>query len=213
MTALFWELDTEGNPHDAQLWMLKSSRDGWAHMTFDWGNDAGFVTDESDELTVIKVGPHFGELDTHAGKLRQLKWPRGVTRQAHRVAFGDKSELHRRTEVSRLSADEIKSFPAEPCETFSVDEVRAMAPFCGVYFAYNDDGACHYVGESRNVASRVSKCRGEIGDRRIGVIKCEPHERKRIEAFYVAMLDPPGNAISTHRMLLSESRDKLEASR
>ena len=88
-----------------------------------------------------------------------------------------------------------------------------MDPFCGVYFSYNEDGSCHYVGESKNVTQRVTKSRDEIGGRRIGLVKCEPQDRKRIEAFYVAMLNPPGNAISTHRMLWEgQTTEGMEAS-
>jgi hypothetical protein len=205
MTSLFWAIDTEACPTDAQLYLLKSDGDGWAHMTFDWGHNYELLPeDENVEAEFVKIKLKSIELGTHEGKLRKLKWPKGIVRQAYRTAFGDKSSTQRSKDVSRLSADELKDFPAEPSRTFSVDEIRAMPTFCGVYFAYNHDGSCHYVGESKTVPTRVSKGRAEIGDRRIGVIRCAPHERRRIEAFFVAVLDPPGNAISTHRMLAGE---------
>lgn len=102
----------------------------------------------------------------------------------------------------------VAEFPEEPVKTFSVAEVRDMSPFCGVYFAYNSDGSCHYIGESTDVTSRVVGSRQEIGERRIGFIKCEPHERKRIEAYFVALFDPPGNACSTHRMRAADKRSR-----
>lgn len=198
MSSLYWELDTEANPLDAQLYLLKTDDDGWSHMTFDWGARSPQVG----ELSAAA-----GELDTHAGKLRNLKWPRGIVRQAYRVAFAE--DKRRSANAMKLSSDELEDFPAEPSETFSVVEVRAMEPFCGVYFAYNADGSCHYVGESENVPCRVTKSRTEISERRIGIIKCAPHERKLIEAFFVAVLDPPGNAISTHRMKSKKEKAAL----
>ena len=196
MADLYWALDDEGDPVDAKLCILKT-KNGWSHATFDW-NREDFGERQGGEKPFIKFTPTAGRIDHHDGRLKKLKWPRGIVRWAYRVAFGDDRSDKRK--VSRMSADEIRDFPAEPSDTFSVVEIRAMPSFCGVYFAYNDDGSCHYVGESKDVTSRVSGSRDEIGCRRIGVIECEPHERKRIEAYFVAMLNPRGNAISTHRM-------------
>lgn len=118
--------------------------------------------------------------------------------------------------VARLPGGELSAvvveFPEEPVKTFSVAEVRGMSPFCGVYFAYNSDGSCHYIGESKDVTSRVAGSRQEIGERRIGFVKCEPHERKRIEAYFVALFDPPGNACSTHRMKAAAARSRANNS-
>lgn len=102
-----------------------------------------------------------------------------------------------------MTAAQISEMPAEPVDAYAVNEIRSMPKFCGVYFAFNEDGSCHYVGESENVPDRVRSGREEIGTRKIGFVRCEPHERKRIEAYFVAMLNPPGNGISTHRMLQS----------
>lgn len=74
-----------------------------------------------------------------------------------------------------------------------------MPSFSGVYLAYGDDGVCHYVGESRDVTGRVGESRPEIAGRRLAVIPCAPSERKRIECYYIGLLDPPGNSQSTRR--------------
>jgi len=209
MAELYLMLDGEADPSDAKLHVLKT-KNGWAHATFDWRQE-DFGERLDGKRPFIKFTPSAGVLGRCEGLLKKLKWPRGIVRWAHRVAIGDDHSDKRI--VPRMSADEINDFPSEPSDTFSVAEIRAMAPFCGVYFAYNDDGSCHYVGESKDVTSRISGSRDEIGSRRIGVIKCEPHERKRIEAYFVAMLDPPGNAISTHRMKSSsedQSPDSLD---
>lgn len=196
MTNLFWQLDSEADPLDAKLFLLKPSS-GWSHATFDW--EEGDRTDyEGDDCHYMRIKIGSGRLDSNEGTLKRIKWPHNIVRLAYRAAFGRcASEKHC---TSKMTADEISSLPAEPTETYTVDDVRSMDSFCGVYFAFNEDGSCHYVGESSDVTKRVTKSRSEIGNRRIGIIKCEPHERRRIEAYFVAMLDPPGNAISTHRM-------------
>jgi hypothetical protein len=196
MTSLFWQLDSEANPMDAKLYLLKS-RAGWSHATFDWeeGDRTDYQGDHGDYMK-IKMGS--GRLESNEGILKRIKWPHNIVRLAYRSAFGRCDSEKPCT--TKMTADEISSMPAEPTETYTVDDVRSMDSFCGVYFAFNEDGSCHYVGESSDVTKRVTKSRTEIGTRRIGIIKCDPHERRRIEAYFVAMLDPPGNAISTHRM-------------
>lgn len=210
MADLFWKLDEEADPQGATPYLLRRDKDGEAHATFDWDSD-DILERKSGEEKFIKLGPETGRLDTCSGRLKKLKWPRGIVRTAYRAAFGQQRG-DRKESLRTISSDELKDFPAEPSETFSVEDVRAMSPFCGVYFAYNADGSCHYIGESKNVPSRVSGSREEIDDRRIGVVKCEPHERKRIEAYFVAMLDPPGNAISTHRVRAADQRARANSS-
>jgi hypothetical protein len=196
MTNLFWQIDAEANPLDASLYILKPSG-GWSHGTFDWAyDDRADCEDDGVGFMSIKRGS--GRLGAIEGRLKKLKWPHNIVRLAHRSAFGRSPP--EKPSIGTMTAEEIRSMPAEPTETHTVDEIRGMEPFCGVYFAFDEDGSCHYVGESTNVTKRVTKSRREIGERRIGVVKCERHERKRIEAYFIAMLDPPGNAISTHCM-------------
>ena len=201
MAELYWSLDEEGDPLLASPYLLKSEN-GEAHATFDW--NAEDIVEEQGDCKTVRIGPNTLMMDTHSGRLKKLKWPRGIVRRAYRY-LSKSIPADKQQSLREMSSDEIASFPAEPCETFSVSEVRAMSPFCGVYLAYNEDGSCHYVGESKDVTSRITKSREEIGDRRIGVIRCDLHDRKRIEAYFVAMLDPPGNAISTHRMKSSST--------
>jgi hypothetical protein len=200
MTSLFWRLDEEGDPTLAVAYLLKAE-DGEAHAVFDWKKE-DFLERQQDERPIVRIGPNSGTLEAHSGRLKKLKWPRGIVRLAYR-SLSKSMPADSQKSLREMSSDEIAIFPAEPIETFSVAEVRSMTSFCGVYLAYNDDGSCHYVGESKDVTSRIAKSREEIGDRRIGIVRCEPHDRKRIEAYFAAMLDPPGNAISTHRMKLS----------
>lgn len=208
MTELFWAVDEEGDPSLAKLYLIKPES-GWSHATFDFTR----CSDQPEfQSGVIRVIADSGKVRVNSGKRKRLRWPANIIRDAWRY-MGFKSDAWETlwqaqpedggAEIQTMSAAQILEMPAEPVNLYSVKEVRAMPKFCGVYLAFNEDGSCHYVGESEDVPDRVRSGRKEIGSRKIGFVRCEPHERRRIEAYFVAMLDPPGNGISTHRMLQS----------
>lgn len=199
MLDLFALIDAEANPLDATCYQIASDEDGM-HITFNWKNfedDGSPVMPASKGLVISKL----------FGKVRKLPWPddilkqwmRELSRSARRQGFLESAQF--------LCADAIPRFPSPPEGQYTACDVRRMDSFCGVYFAFNQDGSCHYIGESEDVTKRVSKSRPEIGDRLIGLIQCMPHERKRLEAYFVALLDPPGNAASSHRMRQKEAAD------
>lgn len=198
MLDLFALIDVEASPLDATCYQVGSDEDGM-HITFDWKHldDGSHVMPESRGVVIGKL----------FGRVKKLPWPEDILKQwMRRLSFN----ARRQDCIDRcrfLFADEIPKFPAVPPATHTVSEVRMMESFCGVYFAFNTDGSCHYVGESEDVTKRVTKSRPEIGDRLIGLIECAPHERKRIEAYFVALLDPPGNGASSHRMRQKEAID------
>jgi len=191
MLDLFALIDVEENPLDATCYQVSSDDDGM-HITFGWKH-----LDDGNAVTPESAGVDIGKL---FGKVKKLPWPEDILKQWMRqLSFNTRRQSH--MDRSRfLFADEIPKFPAAPPATHTVCDVRRMEGFCGVYFAFNDDGTCHYVGESEDVTKRVSRSRPEIGERMIGLIECMPHERKRIEAYFVALLDPAGNGASSHRM-------------
>lgn len=191
MLDLFALIDVEASPLDATCYQVSSDEDGM-HITFDWKHldDGSVVTHES-------AGVGIGKL---FGKVKKLPWPEDILKQWMRQLSCDTRRQDHMDRARFLFADEIPKFPAAPSAAYTVCDVRRMKQFCGVYFAFNADGTCHYVGESEDVTKRVSKSRPEIGERMIGLIQCMPHERKRIEAYFVALLDPPGNGASSHRM-------------
>lgn len=191
MVDLYDQIDAEACPLDARCYLVGEQWDG-LHVTFSWRDGA----------TDLPAGPSTNalELGLIAGRKRRLRWPACISRMWIRSLASRQVRAGERCPVMLMTATEIAGKPSEPTDTYTVEEVRAMAPFCGVYFSFNQDGSCHYVGESENVPSRVTKGRPEIASRRIAVIKTPRDERKLIEAYFVAMLNPPGNAISTHRM-------------
>lgn len=198
MLDLFSLIDAEASPLDATCYLCKSDEDGM-HITFDWKHldDGSKVTAKSPD---VRLGKLFG-------KIKKLPWPEDILKQWMRQLSFDARRQDALNRSHFLTADEIPKFPAVPPATNTVREVRSMERFCGVYFAFNEDGTCHYVGESEDVPSRVSKSRPEIGERMIGFVRCMPHERRLIEAYFVALLDPPGNGASSHRMRQKEATD------
>jgi hypothetical protein len=198
MLDLFSQLDVEASPLDATCYLAGADDDGM-HITFDWKNvdDGTRVTSNSPD---VRIGKLFG-------KIKKLPWPDDILKQWMRQLSRDTRRQDCIDRSRFLLADEIPKFPCAPQPTHSVCDVRRMRPFCGVYFAFNEDGSCHYVGESEDVTKRVSKSRPEIGNRMIGLIQCMPHDRRRIEAYFVALLDPPGNGASSHRMKEKEATD------
>lgn len=198
MLDLFALIDVEASPLDATCYQVGSDEDGM-HITFDWKHldDGSHVAPESRGLVIGKL----------FGRVKKLPWPEDILKQWMRQLSFNARRQDCMDRSRFLFADEIPKFPAVPPATHTVSDVRMMESFCGVYFAFNTDGSCHYVGESEDVTKRVSKSRPEIGDRLIGLIECAPHERKRIEAYFVALLDPPGNGASSHRMRQKEAID------
>jgi hypothetical protein len=197
--SLFNELDQIANPTDATCYILKPSEDGLC-VNFDYE----YATDD-------KVGPDSKglRLESHQGRLKKYLWPKTVWRDWLRTLERNRRRTSLESTADLMTSDEISGFPSPPTKTFCVDDVRRMKAFSGVYFAFNDDGTCHYVGEAKSVPARVSRSRPEIADRMIGVIRCEPHERKRIESYFIGLLDPPGNSQSTARMKRQQEQKNL----
>ena len=202
MVDLFSVIDVEASPIDAKCYQIAEDEDG-LHVTFDWKHldDGSTVTPESPEVCIGKL----------FGKIRHIPWPDDIVKQYMRQLSASARKQDRIDSARFLLAEEIPKFPAVPQPTHTADMVRRMNPFCGVYLSFDDHGACHYVGESEDVTKRVAKSRPEIANRMIGLVQCMPHDRKRIEAYFVAILDPPGNAASTHRMKAKEATDGTHA--
>lgn len=196
-TYLFSLLDEEACPTDAEIYVTRTDDSGVLHVGWNYELDCGDPV--SPEVKGLR-------LDCFSGRAKKWKWPATVIRDYYRsLSCGRRrqdAELNART----MTADELKRFPAAPDPEFTVDQVRAMEPFCGVYFSFNEDGSCHYVGESCDVTSRVSRSRPEISGRMIGVLSCEKHERKLIESYFIGLLDPPGNSQSTASQRASQCR-------
>lgn len=89
-------------------------------------------------------------------------------------------------------------FPPPPPPEFAACDA-AKAPRCpGVYFIYDGDQIV-YVGESICVGNRLANHPHATSRRLASVIRCDTLQRKRLEAFYIGLLNPRLNRESTSR--------------
>jgi hypothetical protein len=92
-------------------------------------------------------------------------------------------------------------FPPPPAPAMRADEMRNAPESSGVYFCYHGQFVV-YVGESMNIKARFSGHEHLGRFDSVGFLLCDPHQRKRLEAFYKGLLDPPLNHESSERLLL-----------
>jgi hypothetical protein len=62
----------------------------------------------------------------------------------------------------------------------------------GVYFLYQDSH-CVYVGEAASLRNRLKTHEHIKRCNKIGFMLCDPYQRKRIETYYIGLIDPPLN--------------------
>jgi hypothetical protein len=97
-------------------------------------------------------------------------------------------------------------YPAVPPAVFTVDEVRSMKSFSGVYIAISEQtGAVQYVGKSCDVTKRVSKSRPELRGCKLAVIKMPEPEIHFAELYYISKCRPVCN--KEGRLAVKEATD------
>jgi len=214
---LFYELDHIGDPVSAKVWVLKRHHGQAIHITTDWIKYAKpqavldvSGTHDACELTEC-VGPKSRgvrvSIAGDSGSLKRFDWPPNILRQFVFASLKDRvkepgvAEAILSAECGRM----LSEIPSPPLPMHTAKDINKMEPFPGVYVSWNDDGTAHYVGESINVPSRVQSSRPEIGDRLIGVVKCDKNERLRIESLYIGLLNPAGNSQSLERAAARDS--------
>jgi hypothetical protein len=87
-------------------------------------------------------------------------------------------------------------FPPPPLPEFSIDDAFQATGGSGVYFLYRDD-VLVYVGESLCVRTRLLNHPHRRHVNRCSVIECDKSQRKRLEAFYIGVLNPRWNRESS----------------
>jgi hypothetical protein len=98
-------------------------------------------------------------------------------------------------------------FPPPPIPQFASDQLSDAPESSGVYFLYEGDRLV-YVGESLNVQRRLETHDHKGRFDKVGVIACDSQHRRRLESFYIGLLDPPLNHQSTSYSLKTRSRCK-----
>ncbi len=202
-TDLYHELDQECDPLCAKCYVVGKDECDSMYVTTESNSDS--LTKDDHKPDVEKRKAEYLRLGCLQGRKRRYRWPRTVVRDYIRSVYSDtrmQDTIHRMVEDYQR---DMEGMPIPPSPKFSAKDVRGMEPFSGVYVSWNDDGTPFYVGESKNVPERVNGSRPEIGERRIGVLRCDEHDRKRLECFFIGLLNPPGNSQSTHRMQKSTS--------
>lgn len=98
-------------------------------------------------------------------------------------------------------------FPPPPLPEFSIDYASSATSGCGVYFLYEAE-VLVYVGESLCVRARLMNHDHRRIVTHFSVIECDRLQRKRLEAFYIGVLNPRLNKESSHRVTRSDVKAK-----
>jgi hypothetical protein len=102
-------------------------------------------------------------------------------------------------------------FPPPPPPEFSSINCQDVPEGAGVYFIH-DAGRIIYVGESVCLLHRLQSHPHAKAGRDVSVIQCDKSQRRRLEAFYIGVLNPPLNRESSERcpvIYRSPCRDSL----
>jgi hypothetical protein len=109
----------------------------------------------------------------------------------------------------RLDSQE---FPSPPVPSVPIHETGRIPACSGVYFAYVLNGTgwqCVYVGESKLMRSRLM-ARPELAGCTLGFLPCDASERKRLECFFIAILNPRLNCQSVQSQSIIVSTETIE---
>jgi len=196
---LYHALDYEADPLIARCYVVSTDAEKQLHIT------SSFIEGElgkraGDDNQQDACAAEYLTVAREDGRLRRYSWQKNVVQRYLRSQYASFRWSDNISQILQLHNAELGTMPVPPLPELTAKQVRSMPAFSGIYVAWNDDGSAHYVGESQDVPSRVSSSRPEIASRRIGVYKCEASERKRIECYFIGILNPAGNSQSTHRM-------------
>ena len=98
-------------------------------------------------------------------------------------------------------------FPPPPSPEFSIEEAPQATDGSGVYFLYKDD-VLVYVGESLCVRTRLLNHPHRRHVNCCSVIECDKFQRKRLEAFYIGVMNPRWNRESSDCVETSDASAK-----
>lgn len=89
-------------------------------------------------------------------------------------------------------------FPPPPGPELGCREAIKAPVSAGVYFIH-EAGSIVYVGESIRLRDRLQGHEHLTDGRMVSVIECDALQRRRLEAFYIGVLNPPLNRESSDR--------------
>lgn len=184
---LFEDLDQERDPLEAKVYKLPQ---GYHLQTEVWiGKNK-------------KTGKHRACLSVtgfHCDDKRpkRMAWSPDISfRRWNRIRMQQRKAAAEKAAESSIASycSDDSSYPPVPAACFTIEEVRAMQPFSGIYIAIHEHtGAVQYVGKSRDVTKRVSSSRKELADCRIAVVRMAPEDIHFAELHYIAKCRPYAN--------------------
>ena len=186
---LFDDLDTEANPLDAKVFRLPP---GFHIQTEAW---IGKHKKTGKQRACVSVTSF--HLD--AKRPRRLRWSPDVSfKRWNRVRMRDREKqalLNADSCVAKFFSED-ETYPPVPPAAFTIDEIRAMKSFSGIYIAVCETtGAVRYVGKSSDVTRRVSKSRRELAECKLAVIEMPEAEIHFAELHYIAKCRPTRNKV------------------
>lgn len=97
-------------------------------------------------------------------------------------------------------------FPPPPMPSAGMETAQNIPSASGVYFVWENKQVV-YVGESVDLRRRLAAGHEHFkGDRKVSFVVCDTRQRRRLEAFYIGLLDPSLNKESTARCPAFTSR-------
>ena len=186
---LYDDLDSEADPVDAKVFRLPV---GFHIQTEAWIGKHKRTGKTRACLSVTS-------LHADAKRPRRMKWSPDVSfKRWNRVRMeARRAQAAQNAErcIATFCADD-SAYPPVPPAVFSIDEVRAMESFAGIYIAVCEStGAVRYVGKSMDVTRRVSKSRRELADCKLAVIKMPESEIHFAELHYISKCRPTRNKV------------------
>jgi hypothetical protein len=186
---LFDDLDAEADPLDAKVYRLPP---GYHIQTKAW---IGKHKKTGRQRACISVTSF--HLDYK--RPRRLTWsPDASFKRWNRVRMSHRKERASQNagnHVAQFCSDD-SAYPPIPSAVFSVEEVRAMESFAGIYIAICETtGAVRYVGKSSDVTRRVSNSRQELSGCKLAVIKMPEADIHFAELHYIAKCRPTRNKV------------------
>jgi hypothetical protein len=184
---LFDDLDAEADPCLAEVYRLPS---GFHIQT---SASVEQVKETGEEKAVIYVTSFHND----GKRPRRMRWaPDALFKRWTRIRME-----HRRQAASKAALDSVATYepansiyPPVPDPAFTIDDVREMDPFSGIYIAVNEEtGAVQYVGKSKDVTRRVSASRPELKNCRIALVKMPESEIHFAELHYISKCRPTHN--------------------
>ena len=184
---LFDDLDQESDPLYAKVYKLPS---GYHLQTETW---IGKHKQTGKQRACLSVTGFHSE----GKRPKRIEWSPDISfRRWNRIRMEQRRRAAEKAvdeSVATYCADD-SAYPPVPAACFTIEEVRCMDSFSGIYIAIHETtGAVQYVGKSRDVTKRVSASRKELAGCRIAVIKMPESEIHFAELHYIAKCRPYAN--------------------